>query len=82
MALIKARQQSLGDKMDGFFSSLEEKYCTKKPKAAEGERVAATRREKESGARKGQSNIQQLHNRIGILFPFCTPLLYFSFVPP
>lgn len=40
MALIKARQQSREDKMDGFFSSLEEKYCTKKPKAAS--KVAST----------------------------------------
>lgn len=31
-ALIKARQQSRGEKIDGFFDSLEQKYCTKKPK--------------------------------------------------
>ena len=31
-ALIKARQQSREEKLDGFFDSLELKYCTKKPK--------------------------------------------------
>ena len=31
-ALIKARQQSREEKLDGFFDSLEQKYCTKKPK--------------------------------------------------
>ena len=32
--LIKARQQSREEQLGGFFDSLEEKYCTKKPKTS------------------------------------------------
>ena len=35
-ALIKARQQSREEKLDGFFDSLEQKYCTKKAKTTKG----------------------------------------------
>jgi hypothetical protein len=51
-ALIKVRQQSRGEKMDGFFSSLEEKYCSKKPRTA-SKAAGAGSSKKGKGHKKG-----------------------------
>ena len=50
MALIKARQASRGQQMDGFFSSLEEKYCSKKPKKSTSKKQSASLSSSKDGA--------------------------------
>lgn len=56
-ALIRARQHSREEKMDGFFSSLEEKYCSKKPKAAS--KAATASSQEGTGSSKGKGRTRK-----------------------
>ena len=49
-ALIKARQQSREEKLDGFFDSLEQKYCTKKPKTTGSKASSKAKKATSNGA--------------------------------
>ena len=59
-ALIRARQASRGERLGGFFDSLEEKYCAKKPRTSSkkpanaSEAGGSSGRKTRGGRQKGQ----------------------------
>ena len=63
-ALIKARQQSREEKIDGFFESLEQKYCAKKPKIAGTFKSGSKTKNTTSSNKSGRSS-KATKNRSG-----------------